>query len=86
MRVLIVEDEPLAADRLESMLRQRLPDFTLVGLFDSVEETVEALQIGLVPDLAFFDIQLADGLSFSIFEQAQLIAVIIDGKAPAEPD
>jgi DNA-binding LytR/AlgR family response regulator len=77
MRVLIVEDEPLAADRLESMLRQRLPDFTLVGLFDSVEETVEALQIGLVPDLAFFDIQLADGLSFSIFEQAQLPCPVI---------
>lgn len=77
MRVLIVEDEPLAADRLESMLRQRLPDFTMVGLFDSVEETVEALQKGLVPDLAFFDIQLADGLSFSIFEQAQLPCPVI---------
>lgn len=77
MRVLIVEDEPLAADRLESMLRQQLPDFTLVGMFDSIEETVEALQKGLMPDLAFFDIQLADGLSFSIFEQAQLPCPVI---------
>lgn len=77
MRVLIVEDEPLAADRLESMLRERLPDFKLVGMFDSVEETVEELQKGLAPDLAFFDIQLADGLSFSIFEQAQLSCPVI---------
>jgi DNA-binding LytR/AlgR family response regulator len=77
MRILIVEDEPLAADRLATMLRQRLPDFDLVGTFDSIEETVEELSKGLMPDLAFFDIQLADGLSFSIFEQAKLPCPVI---------
>ena len=69
MRVLIVEDEPLAADRLESLLRDKLPDMELLEIIDTVEDTVEFLRKGILPDLAFFDIQLADGLSFSVFDQ-----------------
>lgn len=69
MRVLIVEDEPLAADRLENMLRQRIDKFELMATLDTVEDTVALLQKGELPDLAFLDIQLADGLSFSIFDQ-----------------
>ena len=69
MRVLIVEDEPLAADRLETLLRRKLPDMELLDILDTVEDTVAFLQNGQLPDLAFFDIQLADGLSFSVFDQ-----------------
>lgn len=69
MRILIVEDEPLAADRLETMLRQRIPDMELLSILDTVEDSVEFLQNNSSPDLAFFDIQLADGLSFSVFDQ-----------------
>lgn len=77
MHILIVEDEPLAADRLSAMLHQRLPQFQLMGPFDCIEETVEELRKGVQPDLAFFDIQLADGLSFSIFEQVELTCPVI---------
>lgn len=77
MRLLIVEDEALAADRLAGMLRERLPDYELLGPFDSIEETVEELKAGLQPDLAFFDIQLADGLSFSIFDQVEVPCPVV---------
>lgn len=69
MKVLIVEDEPLAADRLETMLRQRISDLEVMATLDTVEDTVALLQKGVLPELAFLDIQLADGLSFSIFDQ-----------------
>ena len=69
MRILIVEDEPLAADRLENMLRKRITNMDLIAVLDTVEEATALLQRDEQPDLAFFDIQLADGLSFSIFEQ-----------------
>ncbi len=69
MRVLIVEDEPLAADRLETMLRQRIDNLELMAVLDTIEDTVELLKKGALPDLAFLDIQLADGLSFSVFDQ-----------------
>ncbi|MEL7425140.1 MAG: LytTR family DNA-binding domain-containing protein [Bacteroidota bacterium] len=69
MKILIVEDEPLAADRLEALLRTKLPEMQLLDVIDTVEDTVEFLQQGALPDLAFFDIQLADGLSFSVFDQ-----------------
>lgn len=72
MRLLIVEDEPLARERLEQLIHQQRPDATIVGALESVEEAVEWLSEHPAPTLAFFDIQLADGLSFSIFEQVSI--------------
>lgn len=72
MRIIIVEDERLAAERLADLLKQHNPTIEIAGQFDSIEETVEWLNATESPDLGFFDIQLADGLSFSIFEQTTI--------------
>ena len=69
MRILLVEDESLASKRLQKLILQCDPTATIVGEFDSVEDTVQFFQSGIPVDLAFLDIQLADGLSFEIFEQ-----------------
>ena len=39
---------------------------------DSVKQTIGWLQTNTPPDLAFFDIQLGDGLSFDIFDQTNI--------------
>lgn len=63
MRVLIVDDEPLARSRLSRLLAQ-IPGYQLVA---EAENGAQALQLctDLTPDLVFLDIEMpgADGLS-----------------------
>ncbi len=69
MRVLIVEDEPLAAERLEEILLLLDPQIEIAGKCDSVNRSVHWFQTNDPPDLLFLDIQLGDGISFEIFDQ-----------------
>ncbi|MFK7787703.1 MAG: LytR/AlgR family response regulator transcription factor [Crocinitomicaceae bacterium] len=71
MNVLIVEDEIIAFEKLKTLLMRILPDFKLVGHAQSIEEGIDLIETSTEIDLAFFDIQLQDGLSFSILEQVQ---------------
>lgn len=77
MRVLLVEDEPLAMERLEGLLRSYDPGLDVVAGLDSVGETVAWLRSHRPPDLAFFDIHLADGLCFEIFDQCEVPCPVI---------
>lgn len=71
MNVLIVEDEIIAFEKLKALLTRVLPDFNLVGHAPSIVEGVRLIEESTKIDLAFFDIQLQDGLSFSILEKVQ---------------
>ncbi|WP_422359730.1 LytR/AlgR family response regulator transcription factor [Reichenbachiella sp.] len=77
MKVLIVEDEGIAADRLIQLLNELDKTIQVVEHLDSVQSVVEWFQTNTSPDLAFFDIQLADGLSFEIFKQVEIDCPII---------
>jgi DNA-binding LytR/AlgR family response regulator len=77
MRVLIVEDEGIAADRLIALIKKIEPNWEIVGLVDSVKSAVRWFGDNAKPDLAFFDIQLADGPSFEIFKQVSVSCPII---------
>ncbi|MGE5499229.1 MAG: LytR/AlgR family response regulator transcription factor [Syntrophothermus sp.] len=76
MKVLIVEDEPLAQERLEEILKEIDPSVEIMERLASVEESVKYLEVNR-PDLIFLDIQLADGLCFSIFEKIQIKVPVI---------
>lgn len=69
MRILIVEDEKLAAEKLRKQLLELDEKIIVAGMTPSIEETVEWLDANEMPDLVFCDIHLADGLSFDIFKQ-----------------
>ncbi|HYD53533.1 MAG TPA: LytTR family DNA-binding domain-containing protein [Gemmatimonadaceae bacterium] len=56
LRVLIVDDEPLARQRIEDLLRHE-PAVTVVGSADSGPRAVEAIR-ALRPDLVFLDVQM----------------------------
>jgi two-component system LytT family response regulator len=77
MKVLIVEDENLAAERLKNLILKYDDSIEIVEWLDSVEETVAWLNNNETPDLLFFDIQLADGLSFEIFDAIEITAPVI---------
>lgn len=77
MKVLIVEDENLAAERLKDLILQYDNSIEILECLDSVEESVDWLLNNDMPDLFFFDIQLADGLSFEIFEDVEVKAPVI---------
>lgn len=75
--VLIVEDEPEAARRLETLIRQLIPQAMVLATLDSVKRSVSWLAANPAPDLIFMDIQLADGLSFQIFDRSQVKSPVI---------
>jgi len=77
MRILIVEDEHLAAKRLMQMVTAQYPQARICATCDSVEATVDWLKTNEAPDFAFFDIQLGDGISFEIFELCEIKFPII---------
>jgi DNA-binding LytR/AlgR family response regulator len=77
MNVIIVEDETFAAKRLHKLLSECDTSIQVVATLDSVSSTVQWLQTHPEPDLAFFDIQLSDGISFEIFKQVKLEVPII---------
>jgi DNA-binding LytR/AlgR family response regulator len=77
MKVLIIEDEPQAAKRLESLVKALEPDVVILDMLDSVKRSVAWLRENRAPDLIFMDIQLADGLSFQIFEQSEVSSPVI---------
>lgn len=77
MNFLIVEDEEQAAKRLKRIISALAPDAFIHGPCESVEEAVQWFSENPTPDLAFFDIHLADGLSFEIGEKAEVTCPII---------
>jgi len=77
MRILIIEDEPLAAARLEELVMQCDPSATIAGKCDSVKESVRWLSSNASPDLLFLDVQLGDGLSFEILDQVAVDCPVI---------
>ena len=73
MRVVIVEDEKPAAERLEMLLKRFHPDTEILRVLDSVEGSVRWFKENqALADLVFMDIKLTDGLSFEIFKQVQI--------------
>ncbi|MBL7742178.1 MAG: response regulator transcription factor [Chitinophagaceae bacterium] len=69
MKIVIVEDEKLAAERLQTVLHEYDPAIEIVACLESIEETVRYLKQKPHPDLILLDIHLSDGHSFEIFKQ-----------------
>ena len=68
MDILIVEDEIHNQRLLSGMIAEMRPSWNIVQVIDSVADSVEWLS-GNKVDLIFMDIQLVDGICFSIFDK-----------------
>lgn len=77
MKVFIIEDEMPAANRLIKLLQQKNDAIEIAYKADSIESSVKVFNTAPNLDLVFMDIQLADGLSFDIFEQVVVKTPVI---------
>lgn len=77
MRIVIIEDERPAANRLIRLLEAYFGGEEFIQGLDSVKKSIQWFAENPHPDLIFCDIQLADGISFEIFEQVKLSTPIV---------
>ncbi len=77
MKVLIVEDEAPAARRLTRLLNELDENIKVLETLDTIAATVAWFEHHTPPDLLFLDIQLADGLSFQIFNKMAIPCPIV---------
>jgi two-component system, LytTR family, response regulator LytT len=75
-KVVIIEDESIAAKNLQKLVLKIEIDFEIVVLLSSVKQAVEWFSINKA-DLVFMDIHLSDGLSFRIFELVNISSPVI---------
>jgi two-component system response regulator LytT len=77
MNILIIEDEAKTARELKSMI-QRLDDrLEVVAIVASVKSAIDWFKNNPSPQLILSDIQLADGLSFEIFQSVKITCPVI---------
>lgn len=78
MKVLIVEDEPMAQANLCRTLLREYSDIEVVGMTGSVKETVAWLSSPENhPDVIFMDVELSDGDCFEIFRSVDVNAKVV---------
>lgn len=77
MRVVIIEDEQLAADALAAIVTRLRPHAVVLSKLGAVEDAVQWLTLHQAPDLIFCDIHLSDGNSFEIFRQVAVKCPVI---------
>lgn len=77
IKALIVEDEKPAAEHLVRLLHECDHEVIVLQITDSVSQTVKWCRSNTLPDIMFLDIQLADGLSFEIFNQLTILCPVI---------
>lgn len=75
MKVLIIEDEQLAAEKLAGYLKRYQPDAEVVAQLSSVTQVLEFFAAdpkAKLLDLIFSDVELTDGQVFTALEQLDL--------------
>ncbi|MFY0604126.1 MAG: response regulator transcription factor [Flavobacteriaceae bacterium] len=77
MKIVIIEDEKLAAEKLERYLLKFDATIRITALLSSIKDAVEWFNSKEQVDIVFMDIQLTDGLSFEIFHQTDINAPVI---------
>ncbi len=76
MKIAVVEDEILLAEELSDIITSIDSSYEVVVILQSIEDAVEWFRKNSC-DLIFMDIQLSDGLSFSIFEKIKIETPVI---------
>jgi len=77
MKVLIIEDEIPALNRIKKLVLEVESNIEILGTADSIESSVELIKLHPNADLALMDIELADGHSFEIFNRVQVKCPVV---------
>ncbi len=71
IRIIIIEDELHNSRLLKDMVQKLRPEWRIEAILESVEDSVNWLNSNQRPDLILMDIQLSDGICFTIFNQIE---------------
>jgi DNA-binding LytR/AlgR family response regulator len=77
MKVVIIEDESFAAQRLKKQILEYDSSIEVIAELESVHESVKWFRNNKEPDLIFLDIHLEDDLCFAIFDKVSITCPII---------
>lgn len=77
MKAVIIEDEESAVQRMRRLLGDMEPAIEVIADIPTVEEAIKWFGSNTAPDIAFFDVRLADGESFEIFEAVEVDCPIV---------
>ena len=77
MKVVIIEDEPLAREKLAKLVKRYDAKIEITGNLERVAETIEWFAQNSIPDLVFADIELLDGNIFEVFKTCTITCPII---------
>jgi two-component system, LytTR family, response regulator len=77
MKVIIIEDERPAAEKLIKALQKADPSVEVIASLNSVQSSIDWLKQNPSPDLLLMDIELGDGLSFKIFDKVNIMSPVI---------
>lgn len=77
MNYIIIEDEQYNAELLKSIVEKYNATAQLMAILPSIQDSVEWLNEHSQPEVIFMDIRLADGLSFEIFKQVEIVSPVI---------
>ncbi len=72
MNVIIIEDELSARQNMLAIFNELKIEINVMACLESIEEAVKWIKSNPKPELGFFDIQLADGVSFEIFDKTEV--------------
>ena len=76
-KAVIIEDEILTAQNLCEMLASVAPEYEVVAMLQSIEESIVWFGKNTDYQLVFMDIQVADGIVFELFETVDVLSPII---------
>jgi len=77
MKVIIIEDEKPAAEKLKKAIIKADDSIEVITILSSIQSAINWFKNNAMPDLIFMDIELTDGLSFKIFEKINISCPII---------
>ena len=77
MNVLIIEDETLLAKELQATISEVDDEMKVVDMLPSLKVSRKWFLNNPEPDIIFMDVQLGDGISFTLFDEFQLKCPIV---------
>ncbi|MDT7831796.1 LytTR family DNA-binding domain-containing protein [Flavobacteriaceae bacterium S356] len=77
MNIVIIEDETSVAQNLSDLLYEINPEIRILVVLETVKASIKWFEQNQAPDIALFDIKIADGSSFEILEKVPLNFPII---------
>ncbi len=77
MKIIIIEDELPAFNRLGKLIQEMVPNAEIGPQLDSIKAAQQWFALNDLPDMLFMDINLADGSSFDLLKLIKIDCPII---------